>query len=87
MSERSRLAWFAAVAFVAVFGIGSLAIWTWETLHGPGWWGLDVTAVAAARRLIAGEPLYVTAAGAWGGMYLYPPLAAGLALPLTVRDP
>jgi len=35
MSKRARLAWFAAVAFVAIFGIGNLYLWIRESLDGP----------------------------------------------------
>lgn len=84
MSKRMRLAWFAAVVFVAAFGVGSLAIWVAESIAGPSWWGIDATSVDAARRLLAGEPIYIVPTSPYDTPFLYPPLAALLALPLTL---
>jgi hypothetical protein len=80
MSSRARLAWFAAVAFVAVFGAGELIRWTLESVTGPSWWGLDIVSIDAARRLVEGGALYADP------KFLYPPLAALAALPLTQLD-
>lgn len=77
-----RLAWFAAVAFVAVFGLGSLATWFADSLDPPGWWAIDLQLVLdAGARLGAGSPLYSDP------KFLYPPLAAVLAAPLSGLDP
>jgi hypothetical protein len=82
MSKRARLAWFAAVAFVAIFGIGNLYLWIRESLDGPSWWAIDYQLVVdAANRLFDGSPLYADP------KYLYSPLAAVLGLPLTWVDP
>lgn len=83
MSKRMRLAWFATVVFVAVFGLGSLAIWIAESVAGPNWWGIDATSVDAARRLLAGEAIYVVPTSPYDTPFLYPPLAALLAVPLA----
>jgi hypothetical protein len=80
MSERARLAWFAAVAFVAIVGIGNLLMWIQQSVEGPNWWGLDVVSIDAARRLAEGAALYADP------KYLYPPLAAVVAYPLMPLD-
>jgi hypothetical protein len=82
MSKRARLAWFAAVAFVAVFGIGELLGWIRESVEGPGWWAIDFQLVVdAANRLLDGSPLYADP------RFLYPPLAAIVGLPVAQVDP
>jgi hypothetical protein len=57
-------------------------------------WGYDFAAYdAAARRLLAGEPLYLPetaqlyAAGAYEGLYLYPPPLAIALMPLALVPP
>jgi alpha-1,2-mannosyltransferase len=86
MSKRDRLAWFGAVAFVAVTGLGNLVIWIGQSIEGPSWWGLDAVVLDAAARLVAGEALYVSSPGPMAPPYVYPPLAALLAVPLTFLD-
>lgn len=82
MTPRLRLAWFGAVAFVAIFGAGELARWIGETLAGGGWWAIDLQLVLdGADRLASGRPLYEDP------KLLYPPLAAVVALPLRALDP
>jgi len=82
MSKRARLAWFAAVVFVATFGAGELIRWTLESIPGPGWWAIDFQLVVdAGQRLLDGLPLYCDP------KFLYPPLAAVAAAPLTLVDP
>jgi len=81
MSKRARLAWFAAVAFVAFVGIGNLYLWTKGSVDGPSWWAIDFQLVVdAANRLLEGSPLYADP------KFLYPPLAAVVGLPLTGID-
>ncbi len=71
MSRRRRLAWFAAAAFVAVFGLGEFGRWVIEAWQGRSWWGIDLRLVLdAGSRLAAGRPLYDDP------KFLYPPLAA-----------
>ena len=74
--------WFAVTAFVAIFGIGEFARWVLiEPAGGPGWWGIDLQLVVdAGGRLAAGQPIYADP------RFLYPPLAAILAGPLTHLD-
>jgi hypothetical protein len=75
--SRLRLAWFAAVAFVAIFGIGAFSSWVVESIRETSWWAIDLDLVLdAGRRLVAGEPLYADP------KFLYPPLAAVVAVPL-----
>ena len=82
MSKRARLAWFAAVAFVTMFGAGELIRWTLESIPAPGWWAIDLQLVVdAGDRLIHGMPLYADA------KFLYPPLAALVGAPLSLVDP
>ena len=82
MSKRARLAWFAAVAFVTMFGVGELVRWTLESIPAPGWWAIDLQLVVdAGDRLIHGMPLYADA------KFLYPPLAALVGAPLSLVDP
>ena len=82
MSERLRLASFAAVVFVSLFGAGEFAGWIRESLHGPNWWATDLDLVLrAGERLASAQPLYADPT------FLYPPLAAILAAPLSVLDP
>jgi hypothetical protein len=57
MSARMRLGWFAAVVFVAIFGLGSLAIWIGESIRGPSWWASDLQLVLdAGSRMGSGLP-------------------------------
>ena len=74
--------WFAVTAFVAIFGIGEFARWVLiEPAGGPGWWGIDLQLVVdAGGRFAAGQPIYADP------RFLYPPLAAILAGPLTHLD-
>ena len=82
MNPRMRLAWFAAVAFVAIFGAAEFAGWIAECVRGPSWWATDLAIVLdAGQRLVLGQPLYADP------RFLYPPLAAVVAAPLTVLDP
>jgi hypothetical protein len=77
-----RLAWFAATLFVAIFGMGELVRWIRESLTGPSWWAIDLDLwLRAGGRLAAGEVLYADPA------FLYPPVAAVLAVPLRAVDP
>ena len=77
-----RLAWFAAVAFVAIFGVAEFAGWIAECMRGPSWWATDLYLVLdAGGRLASGQPLYADP------RFLYPPLAAVVAAPLTALDP
>jgi hypothetical protein len=80
MSSRARLARFAAVVFVAIFGAGELVRWMLESVTGPSWWGLDIVSIDAARRLVEGGALYADP------KFLYPPLAALAAILLTSLD-
>lgn len=77
MSARMRLWWFAAVAFVAMFGIGDLLIWIGQS---PSWWAQDFVTYDAARRLVDGGALYADP------KFLYPPLASLLGIPFLVFD-
>jgi len=82
VNPRLRLAWFAAVAFVAIFGAAEFWRWIAESLRGPSWWATDLYLVLdAGGRLAAGQPLYADP------RFLYPPLAAVVAVPLTALDP
>ncbi len=82
MSARMRLAWFGAVAFVAIFGLGELAGWVGESLRGPSWWAIDLQLVLdAGHRLGSGQPMYTDP------KFLYPPLAAVVGRPLSLLDP
>jgi alpha-1,2-mannosyltransferase len=82
MSSRARLAWFAAVVFVAVFGAGELIRWTLESVTGPSWWAIDFELVVdAGERLVLGLPLYSDP------RFLYPPFAALVGAPLSLVDP
>ncbi len=77
-----RLAWFAAVVFVAIFGLGELAGWIGESLRGPSWWAIDLQLVLdAGNRLASSQPLYADP------KFLYPPLAAVVVRPLALLDP
>ena len=79
MSPKFRLAAFAAVMFVAIFGVGEFARWVLT----EDWWAIDLQLVLeAGARLVAGTPpLYSDP------KFLYPPLAAVLAVPLQPLDP
>jgi hypothetical protein len=82
MSKRARLAWFAAVVFVALFGAGELIRWIVESTTGPSWWAIDFQLVVdAGTRLLNGAPLYTDP------RFLYPPLAAIVGAPLSLVDP
>src|SRR4051812_15695628 len=77
-----RLAWFAAVAFVAMFGLGSLAEWLGVQWGPSAWWGIDLKLVLdAGARFLSGAPLSADP------KFLYPPLAAVVAAPLSGLDP
>ena len=80
MSARLRLGWFAAIAFVAIFGLGNLAIWIGESIRGPSWWAIDFTTYDAARRVVDGAALYTDP------KYLYPPLGSLLGIPFLALD-
>jgi hypothetical protein len=77
MSARMRVWWFAAIAFVAMFGIGDLVIWIGQS---PSWWAQDLVTYDAARRLTDGGALYADP------KFLYPPLASLLGIPFLVLD-
>jgi Glycosyltransferase family 87 len=82
MSARMRLAWFGAIGFVAIFGLGELVGWIGESLRGPSWWAIDLQLVLdAGARLGSGQPLYADP------KFLYPPLAAVVGRPLALLDP
>ncbi len=82
MSKRERLAWVAAVGFVAFFGLGEFARWILESVRGPSWWAIDLNLVLrAGERLRAGAALYSDPA------FLYPPAAALLGAALGLVDP
>jgi alpha-1,2-mannosyltransferase len=82
VTPRMRLAWFAAVTFVAVIGLGNLALWIADSLDPPGWWAIDLQLVLdAGSRFLAGGALYTDA------KFLYPPLAAVVGAPLSSFDP
>ncbi|HLY12726.1 MAG TPA: glycosyltransferase family 87 protein [Candidatus Limnocylindrales bacterium] len=82
LTPRRRLAWFTVTAFIAIFGIGEFARWVLvDPAGGPGWWGIDLQLVVdAGGRLAAGQPIYADP------RFLYPPLAALVAGPLTHLD-
>jgi hypothetical protein len=82
VTPRTRLAWFGAVAFVAMFGLGTLAVWVADSLDPPGWWAIDLQLLLdAGSRFASGLPLYADP------KFLYPPLAAGLASPFSAVAP
>jgi hypothetical protein len=82
VTPRLRLAWFAAVAFVALVGLGNLAIWIMDSATGHGWWAIDLRLVTdAGARYLSGAPLYADP------KFLYPPLAAVVGAPLSGLDP
>jgi len=76
------MAWFAVTVFVVIFGLGEFARWVFiDPAGGPGWWGIDLRlAVDAGARLASGQPIYADS------RFLYPPLAAIVAIPLTHLD-
>ncbi len=77
---RWRLAWFGAVAFVAMFGLASLVLWL--TAPGESWWAIDLDLILdAGSRLLKGEPLYADP------KFLYPPAAAVIGASLAWADP
>lgn len=81
-SARWRLAWFGAVAFVALFGLGEITRWALGSIEEGSWWALDLQLVLdAGARFAAGEPLYADP------KFLYPPLAAVATAPLQNVDP
>src|SRR4051812_34536787 len=78
VSPRRRLAWFAAVAFIAMFGLGELASFVIQSFGPARWWGIDLKLVLdAGARLAAGADIYSDP------RFLYPPLAAVLGEPLA----
>ena len=82
LTPRRRLAWFAVMAFVAIFGVGEFARWVFiDPAGGPGWWGIDLRLVVdAGGRLSAGQPIYADP------RFLYPPFAAIVATFLARLD-
>ncbi len=81
VSRRRNLAWFAATAFVALFGAGEFIGWVRSAWAGDGWWGIDLRLVLdAGSRLAGGQPLYADP------KFLYPPLAAVVGRPLSWLD-
>jgi hypothetical protein len=82
LTPRRRLMWFTVTAFVPIFGVGEFARWVLvDPAGGPGWWGIDLQLVVdAGGRFVAGQPIYADP------RFLYPPLAALLAGPLTRLD-
>jgi glycosyl transferase family 87 len=82
VTPRLRLAWFAAVAFVALIGLGNLSIWILDSVTGHSWWAIDLQLVLdAGSRYRSGAPLYADP------KFLYPPLAAVVGAPLSGLDP
>jgi hypothetical protein len=75
-----RLAWFAAILFVAIFGAGEFARWIGESIQGPNWWAEDFVVYDAARRLVTGAALYADP------KYLYTPLASLVGVPFLILD-
>lgn len=82
LTPRLRLIWFAVTVFVVIFGVGEFARWVFvDPAGGPGWWGIDLQLVVDAGGRFAGaQPIYSDP------RFLYPPLAAILAGPLTRLD-
>jgi hypothetical protein len=79
-SPRWRLAWFAAVAFIAMFGVASFLIW--NVTATSSWWAQDLYLLLdAGQRVAAGQPVYADP------MYLYPPAAAVVAASVAWVDP
>lgn len=73
-----RLAWFSAVVFVALFGLGEFGGWVLQAWGPDGWWGIDLRLVLdAGTRLSQGLDLYSDP------RFLYPPLAAVVGAPLA----
>jgi hypothetical protein len=88
LSRSDRAAWVVAAAGGAVLVVALFIF------MGSQGWGYDFAAYdAAARRLLAGEPLYLPdtaqlyAAGAYEGLYLYPPPLAIALMPLALAPP
>src|SRR6188768_3987179 len=78
VTPRRRLAWFAAVAFVAIFGLGEFVRFLLLESGPAGWWGIDLKLVLdAGARLAAGADPYSDP------RFLYPPLAAVVGAPLA----
>ena len=77
-SQRNwNLAWFAAVAFVVIFGLGEFSGWVRSAWAGNGWWGIDLQLdLDAAARMARGAPIYAEP------RFLYSPLFALLVRPL-----
>jgi len=76
-----RLAWFAAAAFVVVYGFGEFGRWVIDGWSGHDWWGIDLHLVVdAGGRWVAREPIYADPA------FLYPPLAAIIGATLANLD-
>jgi hypothetical protein len=70
---RRRL-WFAAVSFLAIFGVGEFA----RYLLTENWWGLDLHLVLdAGARWASGGDVYADE------RFLYPPIAAVIGAPLA----
>ncbi len=75
---RRRLAWFAAIMFVSVFGLGEFLGWVLQAWGTDGWWGIDLRLILdAGARLTAGADPYADP------RFLYPPLAAVVGEPLA----
>jgi hypothetical protein len=78
---RRNLAWFAAVAFVVLFGAGEFIGWVRAAWTADGWWGIDLHLVLdAGSRLERSLPLYADP------RFLYPPLAAVIGRALAGLD-
>jgi hypothetical protein len=78
VTPRRRLAWFAAVAFIVIFGLGELASFVIQSFGPASWWGIDLKLVLdAGSRLAAGADIYSDP------RFLYPPLAAVVGEPLA----
>src|SRR4051812_37795198 len=78
VTPRRRLAWFAAVAFIAMFGLGEMASFVVQSAGPESWWGIDLKLVLdAGARLAAGADIY------GDPRFLYPPLAAVVGAPLA----
>lgn len=90
MNRPSARALDVAAAVAAVVGVGLLLVALMVLVNGAGY-GYDYAAYdAAARRIVAGEPLYIAdtaaryARGEYEGLYLYPPPVALWLAPLAL---
>jgi len=69
-----NLAWFAAVAFVVLFGLDEFIGWVRAAWSGASWWGIDLRlTLDAGARMAGGAPIYAEP------RFVYPPLSAVIA--------